>query len=162
MAQSIWLWGCLITPKMHFLPVFELMSDSLTDTKVETNQCPLHQSILLTQGPIHENFEFLSWPFWIFSLLHLIEKCSPFLWGIIFSALWMVFPESWKRSCQNFYAHDCKCSNRISNIKSGVVRSKIELLCWKTYIRRLLTFLSSASSINKQVLLELVSKELNR
>ena len=92
---------------MHFLPVFELMSDSLTDTKVETNQCPLHQSILLTQGPIHENFEFLSWPFWIFSLLHLIEKCSPFLWGIIFSALWMVFPESWKRSCPNFYAHDC-------------------------------------------------------
>jgi len=41
---------------MHFLPVFELMSDSLTATKVETNQCPSHQSILLTQGPIHENF----------------------------------------------------------------------------------------------------------
>ena len=27
-----------------------------------------------------------------------------------FSALWMVFPESWKRSCPNFYAHDCKYS----------------------------------------------------
>ena len=27
----------------------------------------------------------------------------------IFSALRMVFPESWKRSCPNFYAHDCKC-----------------------------------------------------
>ena len=24
------------------------------------------------------------------------------------SALWMVFPESWKRSCPNFYSHDCK------------------------------------------------------
>ena len=24
-----------------------------------------------------------------------------------FSALLMVFPESWKRSCPNFYAHDC-------------------------------------------------------
>ena len=24
-----------------------------------------------------------------------------------FSALWIVFPESWKRSCPNFYAHDC-------------------------------------------------------
>ena len=23
------------------------------------------------------------------------------------SALWIVFPESWKRSCPNFYAHDC-------------------------------------------------------
>ena len=30
------------------------------------------------------HFEFLSRPFWIFFLLHLIEKCSPFLWGIIF------------------------------------------------------------------------------
>ena len=69
----------LKTPKMHFLPVFELMSGSLTATKVETNQCPLHQSILLTQGPIHENFMkkywelaelenefFLRRPFWIF------------------------------------------------------------------------------------------------
>ena len=27
-----------------------------------------------------------------------------------FSALWMVFPESWKRSCPNFYAHDCRSS----------------------------------------------------
>ena len=108
------------------------------------------------------HFEFLKSAIFNFFLFHFCEKSSPFIWGIIFSALWMVFPESWKRSCQNFYAHDCKCSNRISNIKSGVVRSKIELLCWKTYIRRLLTFLSSASSINKQVLLELVSKELNR
>jgi hypothetical protein len=40
----------------HFLPVFELMSESLATIQVETNQCPSHQSILLTQGPIHENF----------------------------------------------------------------------------------------------------------
>ena len=32
------------------------MSDSLTAIKVEPNQCPLHQSILLTQGPIHKIF----------------------------------------------------------------------------------------------------------
>ena len=24
------------------------------------------------------------------------------------SALWMIFPESWKRGCPNFYAHDCR------------------------------------------------------
>ena len=30
------------------------------------------------------HFEFLCRPFWIFFLLHFIEKCSPFLWGIIF------------------------------------------------------------------------------
>ena len=35
---------------MHFLPVFELMSDSVTAIWVEQNQCPSHQSILLTQG----------------------------------------------------------------------------------------------------------------
>ena len=33
----------------------------------------------------------------------------------IFSALWMIFPESWKRSCPNFYANDCKLQ-RISNV----------------------------------------------
>ena len=35
---------------MHFLAVFELMSDSLTAIYVEPHQCPSHQSILLTQG----------------------------------------------------------------------------------------------------------------
>ena len=39
---------------MHFLPVFELMSDSVMAIQVELHQCPLHQSNLLTQGPIHE------------------------------------------------------------------------------------------------------------
>ena len=52
MSQLIWSWGCptnsLKTQKTHFLSVFELMSDSLTTIYIETNQCPLHQSILLT------------------------------------------------------------------------------------------------------------------
>ena len=38
------------------------------------------------------HFEFLSRPFWIFFfLLHFIEKCSPFLWGIIFFCTMDVF-----------------------------------------------------------------------
>ena len=32
-----------------------------------------------------------------------------------FSTLWMVFPESWKRSCPNFYAHDCTSVWRSKN-----------------------------------------------
>ena len=32
-----------------------------------------------------------------------------------FSALWMVFPESWKRSCPNFYAHDCSSWKELFN-----------------------------------------------
>ena len=42
--------------KNAFFPVFELMSDSLTTILVEPYQCPSHQSILLTQGLIHEIF----------------------------------------------------------------------------------------------------------
>ena len=50
--------------KMHFLcflAVFELVSDSLTAIYVEPHQCPLHQSILLTQGPICEIFAKIFW-----------------------------------------------------------------------------------------------------
>ena len=46
----------LKTPKMHFLPVFELTLDSLTTIYIEPHQCPSHQSILLNQGPISEIF----------------------------------------------------------------------------------------------------------
>ncbi len=80
-CEAVWykLKNTLKTQKTRFLPVFELMSDSLTATKVEYHQCPSHQSILLTQGPIHEIFMknhwelaelenevFLRRPFWIF------------------------------------------------------------------------------------------------
>ena len=34
----------LKTQKMHFLPVIELMSDSLTAIKVEPHQCPSHEA----------------------------------------------------------------------------------------------------------------------
>ena len=43
------------------------MLDSLTAIKVEPHQCPLHQSILLTQRTVHLN-----------------EKSSPFISGIIY------------------------------------------------------------------------------
>ena len=33
-----------------------------------------------------------------------------------FSALWMVFPESWKRRVADFYAHDCIYSWSIGHI----------------------------------------------
>ena len=46
----------LKTQKIHFLPVLELMLDSLTTIQVEPDQCPSHQSILLTQEPIQEIF----------------------------------------------------------------------------------------------------------
>ena len=57
-CEAVWhkLKNTLKTPKIHFLPVLEHMSDSLTAIQIEPYQCPSHQSILLTQGPIHEIF----------------------------------------------------------------------------------------------------------
>ena len=51
------LTACTRATIMHFwcfLAIFELMSDSLAAIQVEPHQCPLHHSILLSQGPIHE------------------------------------------------------------------------------------------------------------
>jgi hypothetical protein len=42
------------TQKMHFYPFFELTSDCLTTIQVKPHRCPLHQLILITQGPIPE------------------------------------------------------------------------------------------------------------
>ena len=41
-------------PKMHFLAVSELLSDSLTAIYIELNRCYSHHPILLTQGQIWE------------------------------------------------------------------------------------------------------------
>ena len=88
----------LKTQKVHFLPVFELTLAGLTAIWGEKNQCPSHQSILLTQGLIHEIFMkkdwelaelenevFLRWPFWIFCVGHF--DCFFFA-----SSLWKIQP----------------------------------------------------------------------
>ena len=63
---------------------------SINPTNPRTNPWKFHEKILRIGGAGKwvffwgGHFEFLSRPFWIFFLLHFIEKCSPFLWGIIF------------------------------------------------------------------------------
>ena len=65
----------------------------VTTIYIEPNQCPSHQSILLTQGPIHENFMkkywelaelenevFLRRPFWIFKSAILNFFFASFHW----------------------------------------------------------------------------------
>ena len=95
----------------YFLAVFELLSDSLTAIYVELHQCPLHHSILLTQGPIWEIFAkkfwelailknelFLSRPFWIFFFEKKIFFCfipmkiSPNLYGRMDGSKFWCFP----------------------------------------------------------------------
>jgi hypothetical protein len=56
------------------------MSDSLTTIKVEQNQCPSHQLILLTQGPICEILVKIT------QLLLVVEKLSFFE-----SAIFIIF-----------------------------------------------------------------------
>ena len=62
----------LKTQKMHILAVLGLLSDSLTAIQVQPHQFPLHQSILLTQGLIHEILAVIA------QLLGVVEKLSFF------------------------------------------------------------------------------------
>ena len=55
-----------------------------------------------------------------------------------FSALWMVFPESWKRIAADFYAHDCIC--RMSDmlyirIPFFLVYSIKSILCMQLFLQ---------------------------
>ena len=45
-----------------------------------------------------------------------------------FSALWKVFPESWKRSCSNFYAHDCMSFLRAYIVIKTILATKVPIL----------------------------------
>ena len=50
---------------------------------------------------------FLSRPFWIFFCFISVKNPAHLYELSFFSALWMVFPGSWKRRVADFYAHDC-------------------------------------------------------
>ena len=53
------------------------------------------------------HFEFFESAILIFFCFISVEKAARSYEVSIISALCMFFPESWKRSCPNFYAHDC-------------------------------------------------------
>ena len=53
------------------------------------------------------HFEFFESAILIFFCFISVKKAARSYEVSFISALWMVFPESWKRSCPNFYAHDC-------------------------------------------------------
>ena len=97
------------------------MSASLTATWVEQNQCPLHQSILLIQGPIHEIFikkyweltkpwkwllfSFLVFGFWLLGCSKIFffgfsvwKKPRRFIWGRIYSCTMDSFFRTFKKA----------------------------------------------------------------
>ena len=86
---------------------------SINPTNPRTNPWNFHEKILRIGGAGKWGFfeaailNFLSRPFWIFFCFISVKNPALLYEVSFFSALWMVFPESWKRSCPNFYAHDC-------------------------------------------------------
>ena len=86
---------------------------SINSTNPRTNPWKFHEKILRIGGAGKWGFfeaailNFLSRPFWIFFCFISVKNPALLYEVSFFSALWMVFPESWKRSCPNFYAHDC-------------------------------------------------------
>ena len=86
---------------------------SINPTNPRTNPWNFHEKILRIGGAGKWGFfeaailNFLSRPFWIFFCFISVKNPALLYEVSFFSALWMVFPESWKKSCLNFYAHDC-------------------------------------------------------
>ena len=86
---------------------------SINSTNPRNNPWNFHEKILRIGGAGKWDFfeaailNFLSRPFWIFFCFISVKNPALLYEVSFFSALWMVFPESWKRSCPNFYAHDC-------------------------------------------------------
>ena len=95
------------------------MSASLTATWVEQNQCPLHQSILLTQGPIHEIFMKKYW-----------ELTKPWKW-LLFSFLVFGF-SVWKKPRRFIWGsiYSCTMDGHFRIFKKAVS----ELICTRLYI----------------------------
>ena len=86
---------------------------SINSTNPRTNPWKFHEKILRIGRAGKRGFfeasilNLLSRPFWTFFYLISVKNAALSYEISFFSALWMVLPESWKRSCPNFYAHDC-------------------------------------------------------
>ena len=87
---------------------------SINSTIPRTNPWEFHEKILRIGGAGKWGFfeaailNFLSWPFWIFFCFISVKNPALLYEVSFFSALWMVFPESWTRRAADFYAHHCK------------------------------------------------------
>ena len=65
---------------------------------------------------------FLRRPFWIFFFFISVKNLAHLYEVSFFSALWMVFPESWKRRAADFYAHHCIKGSECHHMKLWVLK----------------------------------------
>ena len=106
-------WAYVGPPHDHISWAVPMPFASIISTNPRTNPWEFHEKILRIGGAGKRCFfeaailNFLSRPFWIFFCFISVKNPALLYEVTFFSALWMVFPESWKRSCSNFYAHDC-------------------------------------------------------
>ena len=132
-------------PHNHIGWATSMPYSSINPTNPRTNPWNFHEKILRIGGAGKWDFfeaailNFLSRPFWIFFCFISVKNPALLYEVSFFSALWMVFPESWKRSCPNFYAHDC---NLILNLwftasKIGPKRF-LFLLLWEHLVDKIL------------------------
>ena len=107
-------WAYVGQPHNHIGWAIPMPFASINSTNPRTNPWKLNEKILRIGGAGKWVFfeaailNFLSQPFWFFFRSISVKKEACLYEVSFFSALWMVFPESWKGSCPNFYAHDCK------------------------------------------------------
>ena len=106
-------WAYVGQPHDHISWAKPMPFASINSTNPRTNPWEFHEKILRIGGAGKWVFfeaailNFLSWPFWIFFCFISVKNPALLYEVSFFSELWMVFRESWKRSCPNFYAHDC-------------------------------------------------------
>ena len=106
-------WAYVGQPHDHTSWATPMPFASINPTNPRTNPWNFHEKILRIGGPGKWGFfeaailNFLSRTFWNFFCFISLKNPALLYEVSFFSALWMVFPESWKRSCPNFYAHDC-------------------------------------------------------
>ena len=121
-TQKMHFWPYVGQPHSHIGWATSMPFSSINSTNPRTNPWNFHEKILRIGGAGKWGFfeaailNFLSRPFWIFFCFISVKNPALLYEVSFFSALWMVFPESWKRSCPNFYAHDCMLYKRIKQI----------------------------------------------
>ena len=107
-------WAYVGQPHDHISWAKPMPFASINSTNPRTDPWEFHEKILRIGGAGKWGFfeaailNFLSRPFWNFFCFIFVKNPALLYEVTFFSAPWMVFPESWERSCSKFYAHDCK------------------------------------------------------
>ena len=124
-----WVFWLFLTyvgqPHNHLSWAVPMAFASINSANPRTNPWEFHEKILRIGGAEKWAFfeaailNFLGRPFWIFFCPISVKNPARLYEVKKNSALWMVFAESWKISCSNFYAHDCSDFSEILEMEQN-------------------------------------------